>query len=119
MTRRLSDKLVSNTLFNAGGRLWQISISFFLTPYILHHIGIELFGVWALIGVLTGYLGLLDFGVGTSFGRYISEYYSLKKYESINQVLCAGILFYVLIAPVVLLGALLLFSPLLFISDRV
>lgn len=66
----------------------------FLTPYILRHIGIERYGIWAVVGVLTGYFGLLDFGMGTSFVKYISEYYAKKDFKSINQVITAGVIFY-------------------------
>ena len=34
-----------------------------LTPYILHHLGDEAFGVWILVANLVGHCGLLDGGV--------------------------------------------------------
>jgi len=110
--RRLSDKIVTNTVYNVAGRLWQIFVSFFLTPYIIYHIGVELFGVWALIGVLIGYLGLLDFGVSTSFVKYISEYYTLRKYNRINDTVKAGLFLYLIIAPVIIVSGVFFVHPL-------
>jgi O-antigen/teichoic acid export membrane protein len=49
------------------------------------------------VGVITGYFGLFDFGVGTSFEKYISEYYTKKDYKCLNQVVNTGFVFYSLI----------------------
>jgi len=94
----ISKKIIRNTIFNAVGRFWGILVALILTPYIIRHIGIERYGIWALVGVLTGYFGLLDFGIRTSFVKYISEYYTKKDYEKINQVVNTGFVFYSIFA---------------------
>ena len=70
--QNLSQKIIRNTIFNIIGRGWGILIALFLTPYIISHIGVERYGMWAIIGAVTGYFGLFDFGIGTSFVKYIS-----------------------------------------------
>ncbi len=94
MTQTLSHKIVRNTIFNIIGRLWGMLVVLFLTPYIIGHIGTEKYGIWALVVVLTGYFGLLDCGVGTSFVKYISEYYTKKDYSGINRIVNTGFLLY-------------------------
>ncbi len=83
-------------MFNIVGRFWSFVILFVLTPYIIHHIGVERYGVWAIIAVLTGYLGLFDLGISTSFVKYIAEYYTSGDDGRINRVVNTGFLFYLL-----------------------
>ncbi len=107
MSPRLSDKIVTNTLFNTAGRFWQVLVSFFLTPYILHHIGLEQFAAWALIGALLGYIGLFDLGVGNAFVKFIAHDHALGEQRRINQTVRAGLLIYALVG----LGILLIAPP--------
>ena len=105
MAITIKEKIVKNTLFNTLGHFWVILVALFLTPYIISHIGIERYGIWAIVGVLTGYFDLLDFGIGTSFVKYISEYYAKNDYKKINQIVNTGFIFYSIFAVlIVLLG---------------
>lgn len=113
MEQSISQKIVRNTIFNAIGRFWGILVALVLTPYIIGHIGIERFGIWAIVGVLTGYFGLLDFGIGTSFVKYISEFYAKKDYEKINQVVNTGFVFYTIFAIFITTAGFILINPLL------
>lgn len=108
----LSHRIIRNTVFNAAGRVWGMLAAFILTPYIIHRIGPERFGILAVAGVFTGYFGLFDFGVGTSFVKYISEFHIKRDPEKINQVINTGIFFYGLFAIAVLILAGLLVQPL-------
>jgi O-antigen/teichoic acid export membrane protein len=98
----ISHKIVRNTLFNASARVWGIVVAIFLTPYIIHRIGGERYGIWAIIGTVTGYFGLLDLGVETGFVKYISEFYAKKEYQRINQIVNTGVIFYSLLMLVLL-----------------
>lgn len=109
----ISEKIIRNTIFNTIGRFWGILVALILTPYAIHHIGMERYGIWAIVGVLTGYFGLLDFGIGTSFVKYISEYYTKKDYKSLNQVVNTGVVFYSLFGGAIIILGFLLINPLL------
>ena len=88
-------------------------VALVLIPYIIGHIGIERYGMWAIVGVLTGYFGLLDFGIGTSFVKYIAEYYTKKDYKKINQVINTGFVFYSVFAVLIITLGLSIIKPLL------
>jgi len=98
MEESISQKIVRNTIFNIVGRFWGILVGLILIPYIIKHIGVDRFGIWVIVGVLTTYFGLLDFGIKTSFVKYIAEYYTKKETEKINQVVSTGFVFYALLA---------------------
>lgn len=98
MEESLSEKIIKNTLFNAAGRFWTLAVGLLLTPYIISRVGLELYGIWAFAGVLTGYFALLDFGVGASFVRYISGYHARKDIGSISRLVSTGTMFYLLLS---------------------
>src|SRR5215813_5055411 len=54
---------VRNVLTNWGAYVLAMGVNFFLSPYVVHHLGNTGYGVWTVILSLTGYLGLLDLGV--------------------------------------------------------
>ncbi|MBI4834624.1 MAG: oligosaccharide flippase family protein [Planctomycetes bacterium] len=113
MEQSLSRKVFRNTVYNLIGQFWGMLVMLGLTPYIINRIGVERFGVWAIVGVLTGYFGLLDFGIRSSFIKYISEYYARKEDDKINQVVNTGFVFYLIFGIVITGAAFLLIGPLL------
>ncbi|MCG8429582.1 MAG: oligosaccharide flippase family protein, partial [Candidatus Omnitrophica bacterium] len=106
-----SQKIIHNTFYNALGRMWTMLAAVALTPYIMHHIGVERFGIWAVVGVITGYFGLFDLGVGTSFIKYIAQYHASGDEESISRVVTAGCLFYFLFALLLIVASFFLVEP--------
>ncbi|MFA5644867.1 MAG: oligosaccharide flippase family protein [Candidatus Ratteibacteria bacterium] len=113
MSKKIPEKIVRNTLFNGIGYLWSMLIALLLTPYIIQRIGIARYGIWATLSVLTGYFGLLDFGFGQSFERYIAEYYAKKDSTRINQTISVGITLYMLLGVLFLLAGIFFTNPLL------
>ena len=81
-----SQKLASNTFFNLVGRAWSFLATLLLTPYLFSHLGVVEFGVWVLLSVLISSFSFLDLGLGSSFVKYVSEHYTHRDYNRINQV---------------------------------
>jgi O-antigen/teichoic acid export membrane protein len=110
---RVSEKIIKNTLYNTIGKFWGILVVLFLTPYIVSRLGVERYGIWALLTSLVGYIGFLDLGVGGSYVRYIAEYYTQKDYSKVNQVVNTGFLFCLGLAFILIPLALFFTEPLL------
>ncbi|MBU1999417.1 MAG: oligosaccharide flippase family protein, partial [Candidatus Omnitrophica bacterium] len=109
----ISQKVIRNTFYYIAGRSWGFIISIFLTPYIIGRIGLERYGVWAIIGLITGYFGLLDFGIGLSFTKYVAEFFAKKEFKKISSVINLGVAFYSLFAILVISLTYFLADPLL------
>jgi O-antigen/teichoic acid export membrane protein len=109
----LTHKIFKNTAYNIVGRFWGAVVALFLTPFIIRHIGVERFGVWAVVGVVTGYFGLLDFGVGASFVKYIAEFYTKKDYEKISQIVNTGFFVYLVFAVLSAAAVMVMIKPIL------
>lgn len=69
-------RVLKNVLMNWAGYLASILIGFLVSPFVVHHLGNELYGVWSLIVSLTGYLGLLDLGVRGAVTRYVARFHT-------------------------------------------
>ncbi len=109
----ITDKIIKNVTFSIISRFWGIGVHLWLTPFIITHIGVERYGIFALVAVLNGYFGLLDFAMGTSFVKYIAEYYTKKEYDKINIVINTGFVFYSFFAACIIFFAFVLLNPLL------
>lgn len=94
--------LARNTAFNAAGRLWEAASGLVLTAYILDRIGLAAWGLWALVSVFTGYVGLLDLGVGSSFAKYIAEHAAREEDKQVSAVVSTGFFFYLALGIVLL-----------------
>ena len=44
-----------------------------LTPFLLHHLGVDAYGVWALAGSVVGYLELAELGFGAASTKLMAE----------------------------------------------
>ncbi|VVB89300.1 Polysaccharide biosynthesis protein [uncultured archaeon] len=86
MSESTSKKIIRNTAYNYVGFLILVSIQFFSTPYIVRALGKDAYGVYALISVFIGYVGLLELGIGASIIKYVSEYYVENRYDKINHL---------------------------------
>jgi O-antigen/teichoic acid export membrane protein len=108
-----SRRLIANTFFNFLGRFWSFAATILLTPLILRYLNDSEFGVWVVLSVLLNATGLLDLGLGSSFVKFISAYYTFEDYEKINRVLFSGMIFYA-VQGVLLVAIGLAVQPLLF-----
>lgn len=89
-----SRKIIRNTFFNILGGSWGLLIKILLTPLIISYIGIERFGIWALVLLFTGYFALFDMSIGTAVIKYISSHYTKREFEFINKTVNSALAFY-------------------------
>lgn len=109
----IGKKIIKNTIYNSIGRIWLMLVTLLLTPYILHKLGVQVFAVWSLVFVVANYLGVLDFGIRTSFAKYVAEYHTKKDLDSINAVINCGIIFYLAFSVFVTVLAIWLRGPII------
>jgi len=91
---KTSKKIVRNTAWVYSGFVFNILIGIALLPFIISHLGKDAYGVFAIVGVVIGYSSLLDFGIGTTLVKFISEYNAKKDYEKINKIISTAFILY-------------------------
>ncbi len=67
--RHIARNVLSNWLATAA----SMAVGFFLSPFIVHRLGNEAYGVWVLAISSINYLSLLDLGMRSSVLRFVSK----------------------------------------------
>ena len=98
-------KFLKNVSFSLLSRIWHVLLALFLSPYIVRKLGVEMYGVLTIIGTISGYFALANFGMTNTLVKFISEYKAKKKYEVIKNLISTGFSFYLLIG---IVGAILI-----------
>lgn len=78
-------------------------VGILLTPVLIRELGKTPYGIWVLAGSLVGYYGLLRLGVGAAIMRYLPFHDSRGNVKKTNEVVNTALVFYVLVALVILL----------------
>ena len=95
------------------------AVAFFLTPYVLHRLGDEAFGLWVLVTTVVGYSGVFDIGIRASLLRYVSRENALGENETANKVVATAFYFFTAICVATILATFFLSSSLsVFFSVR-
>lgn len=76
------------------GLLVNVATGIVISPYILHHLGDDAFGLWVLVFAITGYYGLFDFGIRSSVVRYVAKYSAVSDREHLNKIINTSLFSY-------------------------
>ncbi len=116
----LTGKTLKNSAYNLTAFLWPIGLAFFITPYVVHHLGQDLYGILALVESFIGFFAILDFGVAPSLVRYTSALNAENDSTGISRIFSAAFMFYVMVGLagglLIVLGA-WLFTPVMLKSQ--
>lgn len=99
---------IVNVASNWATLLLNTIITFFMAPFVVRHLGAEPYGLWALLGSLLGYLGLIDLGVRGAVTRYVSTHHAAGEHDEAGRITSAGLLFFsggALIVVILAIGA--------------
>ena len=66
-----------------------------VSPLLLRHLGMARYGSWALIAQLTGYYGLLDWGLRGAVSYFVAKDLPKKRFAELNAVISSA--FYALV----------------------
>jgi O-antigen/teichoic acid export membrane protein len=87
-------RLFVNTVINGASMVLAIVVGFFLTPFLVHHLGVSAYGLWGLLGafsVSAGYLSLADLGLQQTAVKLIAEHEGREEWDEIGRVAKASI----------------------------
>ena len=69
-------------------------LNFILFPFIVSHVGKEIYGAYLLVMTFTGYLGIFDFGVGSALIKYVAEAFGRQNIAEAKKVINSSFTFY-------------------------
>jgi O-antigen/teichoic acid export membrane protein len=71
---------------NWAGFFVNVLVAMFLTPLVVHKLGNDAYGLWALLLQLTGYMGVIDVGMRSATMRFVARYWAVGDQSSLNRV---------------------------------
>jgi len=70
-------------MYNSAAWAGSVLIAILVTPYLVKKLGIEGYGVYALLTSLVGYFSLMDLGLGQGVTKYVAEYIAQDNREAV------------------------------------
>jgi O-antigen/teichoic acid export membrane protein len=101
--------IIKNVLSNWAGFLVYTAVAFYLSPFLIHSLGKEIYGLWVLVGSLTGYMGILDMGVRSAIVKYTSAYFTKKDFKELSNIVNNSITLFSIFSCVILVVVAVLF----------
>jgi O-antigen/teichoic acid export membrane protein len=81
----LKQRVFRNSSMEMANKAVGIGAGIFLSPYLIHSLTKETYGLWVLIGSVVGYFGFTDFGVRMATGRMVAFYRGKLDASKINH----------------------------------
>ncbi len=89
-----SRSLIQSVLWNFIGNGWLLVLAFFATPFIVHRLGVDFYGILTLVGITVGYFAFLELGLGYAMVKYISQYLAQGEEDKIRKTFWSCMLVY-------------------------
>lgn len=106
----LGRRLVANTIANLAGQGALIILGFVSTPYIVHHLGVALYGVLILLFAYIEAFALLDLGINVGLIKYLAEYLPQRRLTDVNAYLGTALTLFIC-GGTVIAGAVVVLAP--------
>jgi O-antigen/teichoic acid export membrane protein len=84
--QRRAHKVISNAIYNLIPQFWFLGLTVFSTPFVLHRLGVEAYGILSIITVVAGYLAFLDLGLNVAVIRFIAAHDAKGERDEINRI---------------------------------
>ena len=84
------------------------AVTFFLSPFVIHHLGTVAYGAWVLMSSITAYMQLLDLGLRGAVIRFVSRDYATGNHPEVRRTVSAALWLRLWIALIVIMLSLLL-----------
>lgn len=91
---KVLQRLLTGSAMSMVNMCLAIIVGLLLSPYVIRTLGDRLFGMWALVGTLTGWYGLLDLGISGAVSRYITVSFSKGDKEGVNSYASIGFIIF-------------------------
>jgi O-antigen/teichoic acid export membrane protein len=102
----ISRSLIAKSVVSSWSSLTlNVLVAFWMTPFVVHHLGDSSYGIWALVLQLTGYMGVVDVGLRSALVRFVSRFQAQGDQESLDRLLNSTFTVYAMMVPACFLVA--------------
>jgi O-antigen/teichoic acid export membrane protein len=97
-------QFIVNVLWNWSAVVVNIFAALILSPFIIHRLGDDNYGLWALTVSLAEYYWIMDLGFRSATLKYSAHYRALGEDGRINEILNTALFYSACIGPLLILG---------------
>lgn len=102
-SRELTASIGKNTLFGVAGNIVHVLSRVIVVPVFIKHLGLDGYGIWAVLMTLAAYMTLGGAGVKSAFQKYVAEATGNGEFDRAGRLLSTGTAAVLLLALVVLI----------------
>src|SRR5712692_2681677 len=88
--RSLAVSIGRNTLFGMAASLTWAGTRMLTVPIVIVHLGLEGYGLWAIIMAMVAYMRFGSAGIKSAFQKYVAEATGSGDFVKANQLLSTG-----------------------------
>ncbi|MDX6424535.1 MAG: hypothetical protein QOI67_2006 [Gaiellaceae bacterium] len=96
----LATATARNSLYSFAAFTWSAVVLVAITPLLIRHLGAESYGIYALTMAMVGFVGLLEFGMGTSLVQLVATHVARNQEGEARAALGASVVFYIAVGVV-------------------
>lgn len=101
-------RLIKNIFSSWSSTLITAIIALFMSPFLVHTLGKEQYGIWALVLSIISYTKLLNAGMNQTLSRFAPKCYATKDYNNLNQVINSVFLIFCISGVLVLIVSIII-----------
>lgn len=101
-SRALTASIGKNTLFGVGGNIVHVVARIIVVPVMIRHLGLDGYGIWAVLMSIAAYITLGGSGVKSAFQKYVAEATGTGDFDRASRLLSTGTAAVLLLSLVVL-----------------
>jgi len=90
--KTVRDSISRNVSADIVARVGYLLTRFFIPPYILAHISLEAYGLWATAFIVVSYVGVSTMGISNVNIKYVAEYSARREYDRANALVSTGLM---------------------------
>jgi O-antigen/teichoic acid export membrane protein len=88
--RGLASTIGKNTAFGVIASAAQVGTRLVTVPIVIAHLGIDGYGIWAMIMTLAAYMRFGSIGIKSAFQKYVAEATGSGDFSKVNRLLSTG-----------------------------
>jgi O-antigen/teichoic acid export membrane protein len=89
-----AERTATNSLFSLASFFTTAAFVAVTTPFLVHHLGAEQYGIFSLSLTLVTFLTLLDAGISTALVRFVADRTALGDMAGVNRLVTASFVLY-------------------------
>jgi O-antigen/teichoic acid export membrane protein len=97
-------RVAKNSLYQLSSQILLLAVGLFTSPYIVHTLGLNLYGILVLVGITTNYFGVVEMGLGQATIKFLVDSSSREDWPEFSRVFWTSSLSYLFLGVVGAVG---------------